>query len=102
MRKALKWIGIVLGGLIGLIIVAGVIVYALGARRLGASYPQPNESFTIPTADDAALARGEYLTGGVVGCTGCHGENLAGTEFINEPAMAVLWAPNLTAGEGGV
>ncbi len=101
MRKALKWVGIVVGGLIGLIVVAAVVVYALGARRLTASHPQPNESFTIPS-DAESLARGEYLMAGVTGCTGCHGENLGGTEFINEAPIGLVWAPNLTAGQGGV
>jgi mono/diheme cytochrome c family protein len=101
MRKVMKWIGIALGGLIGLIIVAALAVYVLGNQRLNASHPQASESFTIPTSPEA-LARGEYLLSGVTGCTGCHGENLGGTEFINEAPIGLLWAPNLTAGQGGV
>jgi mono/diheme cytochrome c family protein len=101
MRTALKWIGIVVGGLLALIVIAAVVVYALGARRLTASHPQPSENFTIPT-DAEVLARGEYLVGGVTGCIDCHGESLGGTEFINEAPIGLLWAANLTAGQGGV
>ena len=101
MRKVLKWVGIVLGSLIALLLVAVLAIYFIGSRRLMVRGELPGEAFTIPTSAEA-LARGEYLMSGVTGCTGCHGENLGGTEFINDPAIGLLWAPNLTAGQGGV
>lgn len=101
MRTALKWIGLGLGALVALLLVAAVILFVLGGQRLSAQFNAPNESFTVPTSE-AALARGQYLLESTVGCTGCHGENLGGTEFINDGMIGLLWAPNLTAGQGGV
>ena len=36
--KVLKWIGIVLGGLVGLIVVALVVVYFVAGARLNKTY----------------------------------------------------------------
>ena len=35
-------------------------------------------------------------------CQACHGDNLGGEVFIDEPMMATVYAPNLTSGQGGV
>ena len=44
MKKALKWIGIVLGGLVGLLVLAAVVLYAIGSSRLNKTYDiQPEE-----------------------------------------------------------
>ena len=101
MRKVFKWIGIVLGVLVGVLVLAVAVVYTLGTRRLTVRGDLPGESFTTPTSAEAR-ARGEYLMSSTTGCTGCHGENLGGTEFLNDPAIGLIWAPNLTAGQGGV
>jgi mono/diheme cytochrome c family protein len=101
MRKVLQWIGIILGGLVGLIVLAALVLYVKGGQTLGQKFNAPAESFTIPTGADA-LARGQYLMETTTGCTGCHGENLGGTEFINDGMIGLLWTPNLTAGQGGV
>jgi mono/diheme cytochrome c family protein len=53
-------------------------------------------------ADEAALARGAYLVNAVSACVDCHGPNLEGKPFIDEPALGYLAAPNLTSGVGGV
>jgi mono/diheme cytochrome c family protein len=106
MGKVLKWIGIVVGGLIGVIILAVIVVYALGRAKLGqnANVGQP---VTIPTSAEA-VARGDYLLHSVMGCEGCHGGGLMGNVFFdpavepNGPPFGTLYAPNLTTGAGGV
>ena len=55
-------------------------------------------SFDGVTATDPAALRaaGERITY-VVGCKGCHGQNLTGEKFDDDPAgYGVVWAPNLT------
>jgi len=99
MRRALKWIGIVIGVLIGLLIVAAVGLYISGTSRLNRTYDIEAETVTIP-ADEAALARGGYLAAAV--CSECHSGNFAGELLIEEPGIAALYAPNLTPGEGGI
>jgi cytochrome c553 len=36
------------------------------------------------------------------GCNECHGENLGGKIFLEDPSLAMLTAPNLTRGKGGL
>jgi mono/diheme cytochrome c family protein len=99
MKKALKWIGIVLGGLIGVIIVA---VFGLSFRantRLNKTYQIQPETVSIP-ADADSIAEGKRLASFY--CANCHGTNLGGTDFFSEPALAVVDAPNLASGNGGI
>ncbi|MFQ5436246.1 MAG: c-type cytochrome, partial [Anaerolineae bacterium] len=99
MRKFLKWLGIILGSLVGLAVLMAVILFAIGTSRLNKNYDITPETITIPT-DAEAVARGQYIFSTT--CSGCHGDNLAGTPFFDDPALGSIPAPNLTAGSGGV
>jgi cytochrome c553 len=101
MKKVLKWIGIILGGLVGLLVLAGVVLYILGSVRLNKTHDIQAETIAIPS-DDVALARGEHLVEAVTFCKECHGENLGGDIFDDEPGIATISASNLTSGQGGV
>lgn len=101
MRKILKWIGIVLAGLAGLLLVAAVVLYALGSSRLNKTYDIQVENIAVATGE-AAIARGQHLVDALTFCKGCHGENLEGKVFEDEPMIATFYAPNLTSGQGGV
>jgi len=98
MRKALKWIGIVVGGIVGLLIVTLIAMFAIGTSRLNKTYDVQPAAVVIPDDDDA-VAQGHYLVS--VGCTGCHGEDLAGQVIFEDPALGRIPAMNLTAGQGG-
>lgn len=101
MKKVLKWIGIALAGLLGLVLIAAVGLYLVGSSKLNKRFSVQTASITVP-ADPSSIARGEHLVQAVSGCQTCHGERLEGQIFVNSPAMAVLAAPNLTSGAGGV
>lgn len=101
MKKALKWIGIGLAGLVGLVVVAGVVLSFIGGSRLNRSYDIQVETIAIPT-DEAAIARGRHLAETLTFCQKCHGDNLGGDVFDDEPFIATIPAPNLTSGRGGV
>ena len=63
-RKILKWIGIVLGSLIGLLVVTFVALYLIGTvkwNRLHGTYDVPVESITIPTDQPRAQALARLL-----------------------------------------
>lgn len=101
MKNIMKWTGIVLGGLIGLAVLAGVALYPIGMKKLTRTYPSvPVEAVNIPTSLDA-IARGRH-NAIVWGCTKCHGEDLSGTLLANDPFLGTIPASNLTAGKGGV
>lgn len=101
MRRFVKWAGIGLGGLVVLVVSAGLTLLILGDRKFKRTYDLAVEPVAIP-ADAESLARGQHLVEAVSGCTGCHQPDLGGEYLINEPDMAVVAAPNLTRGQGGV
>jgi mono/diheme cytochrome c family protein len=98
MRKVLKWVGIVIGSLIALVVVAAAGLNFSSNARLNKSYDIQPESVSIP-GDAAGIAEGEHIAR--VYCAGCHGDDFGGKIFFNDPALAVVYAPNLTPGEGG-
>jgi mono/diheme cytochrome c family protein len=100
MRNVLKWIGIILGSLIGILVVTVIGLYLSARGRLNKTYTVNPGEIAIPT-DEASLARGEHLVNSVSGCIDCHGPDLGGALFLDDPSIGVVYAPNLTAGQGG-
>lgn len=101
MRKALKWVGIGLGGLLGLILVVVLSLFLVGRGKAGKSPEVAAKPLTIPT-DSAAIARGRHIAGAISACEGCHGPQLAGQPFPTPAILVAMGAPNLTRGKGGV
>ena len=100
MKKALKWIGIVLGSLLGLLLVAGGILYLIGNSRLNKTYDFPPSNIVLPT-DEASIEFGRHRAESL--CQGCHGPDLSGIiNWFNAGPLGTIDSANLTAGEGGV
>ena len=100
MKRVFKWIGIVLGSLIGLILVAGVVLYFIGNARLNKTYEIPSSNITLPT-DAASIERGKHRA--EVLCEGCHGTDLSGlVDWFNAHPLGRIDSANLTSGEGGI
>jgi len=57
MKKIFKWIGIVLGSLVGLILIAALTLFLTGSARLNKTYDFPATNLEIPT-DAESLAYG--------------------------------------------
>jgi len=100
MKAVLKKIGIVFGILIGLVVLANLILYTFGGSRLNHVYTIPDESIVIPS-DDESLAEGKRIFQ-YRGCEACHGEELQGLVYLDNPAIGQVITPNLTTGEGGI
>jgi len=101
-RKILKWIGIVLGSLIGLLVLAFAVLYLIGSvkwNKMHGKYDVPVETIPIPT-DQASLVRGEHIAT-IRMCRQCHLENLSG-QTAGAPILVTLSVPNLTPGAGGI
>ena len=98
MRKVLKWVGIVLAGLIGVVAVAALAGYIVSERRIAQTYTIADEALTLPT-DAAGLAEGQRLVI-MRGCTDCHTPDLGGQVFIDDPMLGVIATANLTSGQG--
>jgi mono/diheme cytochrome c family protein len=100
MKRVLKWIGVVVGGLLGLILLLAVGVYAVSASRLNKTYEVTAVfTLTVPT-DPERIAAGEKLYN--IYCESCHGANLAGMPFSEDPAFGQIYSANLTGGENGI
>ena len=96
----MKWAGILFGGLIGLALLAGLVLYPIGMGKLSRSYPGiPVEAVNIPTDSDA-VARGKHVAI-VWACTKCHGADLSGTLLADVPFVGTIPASNLTSGQRG-
>jgi hypothetical protein len=107
MKKIMKWIGIVISGLIGLILLTSLVLYPIGKKKLTRSYPNIRiESVKIPT-DSNAIARGKHVSV-IWACTNCHSEDLGGKLFTRDPiggtipTLGSIPASNLTSGKGGI
>lgn len=93
----------VVGGIVVLLVVVAGSVYAITERAFSAEYavsPAPLEPAVAGTNGDR-LAHGEHLSH-IRGCADCHGEAGGGGEFMDNAPMGLLWASNLTRGEGGI
>jgi cytochrome c553 len=100
MNTTLKWIGIIVVALVVLLLAGGAVVYAASSSKLNKGPSVPVKA--VPAAEGAeAIARGEHLVNAISLCADCHGQNLSGQLFIEDPAIGTVYAPNLTGGEGG-
>lgn len=97
--KILKWIGIVIGSLLGLILVAGAVMYFMGNARQNKTYDFPPSGIVLPT-DEASLELGKHRVDSL--CAGCHGPDLSGIEkWFDAGPIGTVDSANLTTGEGG-
>ena len=101
MKKALKWIGIIVGVLIVLLVVLVGGLYFTGSSRLANAAEVQVTMIDIPT-DEEAIARGQHIADTISVCSECHESDLRGKVFINEAPIGLIAAPNLTAGKGGI
>jgi mono/diheme cytochrome c family protein len=101
MKKVLKWVGIVIGAIVAIFLIALGVIYYLSNQDLNARHDIEPVALEIPEPDSAMLALGEHLAN-VRACTGCHGSNLGGGVMIDNFAMGTIASSNLTSGEGGI
>lgn len=100
MRRILQWIGIGLGSLIGLVVLAAAGLYAKSRLEFSTKYNVQVESVSVPT-DGASIARGQHLA--TILCEECHAKDLGGTLGWFPPGMlGTIDTPNLTTGKGGL
>ena len=101
MRRILKWLAIVFGGLVAILLIALVALFFIGSRRVSRTYTISPHPIEIPS-DAAALERGQHLVTAFGDCKNCHGANLGGQVFFDQPPIGTIYAPNLTSGQGGI
>lgn len=98
--KWLRWIGIVLAGLAGLVLVVGLVLFLLGGWRLGRTVTAEPHPIVIPD-DSLSIAEGARYAR-IFACADCHGARLEGTVMIDDPVFGRVVAPHIAPGEGSV
>lgn len=93
MKKVLKWVGIVVGGLLLLIVVAVIGLSISANSRLNKTYDITAENITIST-DAETLERGDHLVS--VFCRDCHTPELTGETLLEDPAIGTIYTANIT------
>jgi mono/diheme cytochrome c family protein len=99
-RKVLKWIVIVLGGLLGLIVLIAAATYIIAGERINRTYEITPEVVEIP--EQADISRDQWPLFLIDLCEDCHGPGLAGQVVDEDPLFGTLVSANLTSGNGGV
>ncbi len=100
MKRVLRWIGISLGGLVALALLAAGVLYALSGRKLSATQTVAAEQELVIPTDSTSIARGAHLLASRP-CGQCHGEDLGGKLYADAGPFALMIGPNLTRGRGG-
>lgn len=115
----IKKVAIGVGGLVGVLVVAGVGGYVwagnASATQLARTVTVPTTGFPMPwpagadsaggadtsaMATTAAIARGKHLIEARYPCAECHGADFGGGTMVDDPAMGQILGPNLTTGAG--
>jgi mono/diheme cytochrome c family protein len=97
----LRWTGRAAAGLVLLVVLAVAALYAITSRHIGRTYDFPDSPVRAAT-DSASLARGRHLVEAIGKCQECHGADLGGKLWVDEPAFGRLAGANLTSGRGGI
>lgn len=95
MRRIFKWAGLLL---VAVLVLAGAFVavaYGVSNHRLNKVWKVEGHPFAIPPADEEVLAEGKRLYF-ARGCVDCHGEDVSGARFLDDPALGEWWGTNLT------
>ncbi|HEY4367579.1 MAG TPA: c-type cytochrome [Steroidobacteraceae bacterium] len=95
MRRILKWLGIGVATIAAVALVAVLYLFVASQRIIARTYPIPPSSFDAPS-DSTSVRKGARLAT-IYGCNNCHGQDMAGTVLFDEPGIARISAPNLTA-----
>jgi cytochrome c553 len=96
MRPAWRWTGIAAAGLLGIAVLGYIVVYAISERVLRRTYPSAPIALAVPT-DPQSVQEGRRIAT-VHGCVhDCHGKEGEGRVMFDDPKLARIVAPNLTA-----
>ena len=98
-KRVFRWVGFLL-----------VVLLAFAAVGFGVAVVASNRALDqrvavlppAPVLGRGSVERGKHIYTAVSSCVVCHNGDAGGGPFITDAAMAVLNAPNLTRGNGGV
>ncbi len=100
LKRILKITSLVLGSLVVLVVLFYTKIYISTNNRLNKRYEVTTHALPIQY-DSASYELGKRLIV-AKGCTDCHGDDLGGKIFIDDPALGLIVASNITYGNGGL
>lgn len=100
LKTIAKWAGLALACIFLLVIVVYAYIYMSTEARFNKKYFVREDPITLST-DSAVLTKGAHLVT-IKGCNDCHGANLGGKVFIDDPSLGRIVSANLTSGKGGL
>jgi cytochrome c553 len=100
LKKILKISAFILLGLVVLIGAFLIVININVSNRQSKIYVVDVREIEFEE-DSASYALGKHIAY-TRGCTDCHGENLAGRIFIDDPGLGTISGSNLTRGNGGL
>lgn len=101
MSRILKIIAVIVGVLLGIVGLFLLFVWVRSNSILNKAYDAPEIAISVPT-DEEAIERGRYLATVISVCIDCHGTDFGGGVVVDDPALGIVIAPNLTTGENGL
>jgi cytochrome c553 len=99
MKKWLKWLGITLAGVIGIVLLVIAFVFIATEIRMNKTYAVERKPYEVPM-DSLTIERGRHLANAVVTCVDCHGSDFSGRVVIEDPMIGRVYGTNLTRGKG--
>jgi mono/diheme cytochrome c family protein len=98
--KLFKWTGRIMLGIVIIVFVTFGIFIFLFRQHVNRQYTVQVREIPIPE-DSASIAAGKHLYE-IKGCGECHGNDLRGKIFVDDPAIGRVAGTNLTYGKGGL
>jgi cytochrome c553 len=95
MNRIMRWFRYGVLSVVLLLVLGSAIVYVLSVRILRRTYTEPRVEIAVP--EDSISMREGHRLALIRGCAGCHGTDVNGAVFIDDPLLARLIAPSLTA-----
>jgi mono/diheme cytochrome c family protein len=93
MRKALRWLGYILGLILVLAVLFAAWVWFASSRVLSRTHEARPETLAAPTPAQLADAGRQAR---ILGCSNCHGARMEGRVMFDAGPVVRVWAPNLT------
>ena len=100
MKTVIKWFLITTAGIAALLLLAGGSLYGFGKYRLTRRYSTSPALVEIGS-DPSIINEGKRIFQ-YRGCEACHGQDLEGLIYLDNPAIGQVITPNLTTGKGGI
>ncbi len=101
MRTILKGLALTISILLILMFAAFGGSYWYTIHSLNKTYNVKVRNLKIP-GDSPSIIRGHHLAVAITKCPDCHGNDLGGKVFIDDPSIGLIAGPNITDGAGSV